>query len=378
MLLQVDLPEGPLWTPPEASATWQTAVLGHLADIVPADPAAGRTSSTREGVHYVYTELHGMCRGLNQSGASLEVEMPDAAPGLDETRKKIGSREDPSTWYRHPNGRGPSQRPAWHPLINTYVKAAKKETGWHLKRDNRDKVFLDWGIGEWVRFDHPLAAKEYVNPKELREAKERAAQLQKKQQASARRPAARPVPHARLCDKSGRPIFETAPAAISQYNQEHEAHKDDIRYGRLVQSNVSNVPTTMLEQQTRRANIHLDEPRFSALSARRVELYEHKLNQMTTAECVNCSRRPLLDSSPRNLANFTCEKCLENAHKLSDANHMNPAPRGRPLQVWDWKKKDLLGKNQDSSWLPPEPPHTAQYPPVYYEATALRSLRLCL
>ena len=92
--------------------------------------------------------------------------------------------------------------------------------------------------------------------------------------------------------------------------------------------------------------------------------------------CSNCGRRPLVDARPPsfNAASWCCDTCNEHPARLSAANHMNPAPQGRPLAVWKAKRDTIAHCGDDISWLPPMPPPAAHYPPVYYEATLAETL----
>jgi hypothetical protein len=142
----------------------------------------------------------------------------------------------------------------------------------------------------------------------------------------------------------------------------------------LLQSNVSDFGETKLERDLDIVGKHEDRPRLSELSARRIELYEWNLEQLDVCVCTNCGRRLLVDRPPANATTWKCDKCRGNAMLLTEVNHMDPAPCGRPLKEWLKKEKEMREKGEDVSWLPRRPPKEARYPQVYYEATLAETM----
>jgi hypothetical protein len=314
----------------------------------------------------------------------------------------VGDPNDPSTWKAR-KGKGTAKLSAWNPIAHQWVKPVSKGRG-RPTRDTLGKVWLDWA-GEYVESSDPRAQPQFVNPSALREMEIR---LEKEQDRLAKLQSCADVqPHKRPTDPFGRVIVEPAtPAPLSEYRARHDEYLQNIQYGPLVHSNVSDVPPTQLERALGRVGKHKDEPRLSALNARRIELYEYKLEQMDLMLCTNCSRLRLVDVAPSNTKvslksdvsdtlgstqrkrltlrtqllcvcspqDWCCDTCCEDCDKLSAANHMDPAPKGRPLTKWQEKLIEVQKAGDDVSWLPPKPPAGAHYPPVYYTATLAETL----
>ena len=346
---------------------------------------------------------------VNAARSSTASSATASTPNTDFVQRKqpkCGDPADHNTWRKRP-GRGPPGRTAWNPITYQWVKPVSKPRG-RPTRETLGKVWIDWA-GEYVDSSDPRALPDFVNPAALREMEIR---LEKEQERLARLQSCADVePHKRPTDLFGRLVIEPAtPAPLSEYRARHEEYLQNIQYGPLVQSSVSHVPPTELEHALTRVDKHHDEPRLSALNARRIELYEYKLEQMDLIVCANCSRLKLVDITPANVKvcfqsnalsvdgvgstdsfknalltltcctcpclrqGWCCEVCCEDGEKLSAANHMDPAPRGRPLAEWETKLSEIQNAGGDVSWLPPKPPAGAHYPPVYYTATLAETL----
>ena len=117
----------------------------------------------------------------------------------------------------------------------------------------------------------------------------------------------------------------------------------------LLQSNMSDFGGTKLERDLNIVGRHEDRPHLSKLSARRIELYEWNLKQLDVCVCSNCGRRPLVDRPPANATTWKCDKCRSNAILLTEVNHMDPAPCGRPLKEWQTKHNEMVKKGEDVS-----------------------------
>ena len=355
-----------------------------------------------------------------EASKKLCTDFATAAGGSDQAAASgppAGDPSDPTTWKKRPAGKFSLKLPAWNPIIGRRVKAISKERG-RPKRETLGKVWLDWA-GEWVDPSDPRAQRPFVNPAALCEMEIR---LEKEQQRLAKLQAPNVKPHTRPT-KPTPPV----PPPRSEYRVRHDQYLQNLRYGTLVRSDVSDVPPTELERTLGRVGKHQDQPRLSALNARRIELYEYKLEQMDLVVCANCHRLRLVDEAPANKQvrartrtltqvhvlsahtctlkqvlsahssphtqhpllctlshtlscrlflsqDWRCDTCKNDQDKLSDANHMDPAPKGRPLKVWVQKEATMLQAGDDLSWLPPRPPAGAHYPPVYYMATLAETL----
>ena len=223
------------------------------------------------------------------TAASFDQDMPQAS-------RPAGDPEDPSTWKAR-KGKGPAKRPAWNPITRQWVKPVSKGRG-RPTRDTLGKVWLDWA-GLYVDAKDPRAQFPFVHPVAVREMEIR---LEKEKERVAKLQSSADVrPHTRPTDPFGGIIFAPpVPAPRSEYRVRHDEYLQHVQYGSLVQSNVSNVPPTQLEHALHRVGKHEDQPRLSALNARRIELYEYKLEQMDLILCENCSRLRLVDVAPAN------------------------------------------------------------------------------
>ena len=420
---QVPLPG---WIQPSVSDRWDVGLLGHLGDV---------RDGVRVDLHFVYPALierpdPATAPSTIPSARSVDVEMRNAAPaaatslnlppaaspaattapadaaadddgwGVRASENNVRRRADPedcTTWEpRKPKvARKGDRRTAWDPITAQWKKPFSKGRG-RPTRDTLGKVWLDWvpvGVehglpseekgGAWLPMDDPRAAPCFVNPVELKAAQERVAKEKEKAAQASSSSSATVQPKVRPCDKGGQPIFEKKDAPLSDYEEKHEDYsKQYFRFGRLLHPTVGHANQTfhgtaeqaIAAQRGSPVDAHTDEPRLSALSARRIELYEYMLEQMDACVCSNCGGRPLVDERPANVAVWRCATCAIDPDRLTSANHMHPAPRGRPLEVWRAKRAELEAWGNDLGWLPPAPPAAAHYPPVYYQATLAETL----
>lgn len=199
-----------------------------------------------------------------------------------------GDPTDPATWYSRPKRRFSAKLPTWNPITGRPVKAFSKERG-RPKRETLGKVWIDWA-GEWVDPSDPRAHPDFVDPAALREMEIR---QEKEQQRLAKLQAQDVTPHERPAKPSA-PV----PPPVSEYRARHDDYLQNLHYGPLVRSDASGVPPTHLERALKRVGKHEDQPRLSALNARRIELYEYKLEEMDLVLCKNCSRLRLVDTAP--------------------------------------------------------------------------------